>query len=999
MTLHPTTGRLISYGISNGALLLLILGACLLLINLIELPVGGTISANNPVLIALVVFVVTVAFNPLRMWLHRSMERLLFRGQIDYLQELEDYSDSLGRLIGQSEIYTTLTERIEAGVHPSRLMFFVYDESAAQFALKPDSLGHSKGVRFSPSGGLAHLLVEQNEIVHLAPGQPLPEELALEADQLDAVGALLFIPLPQHGWIALGGKRSGETYSTDDLDYLEALAAQAALALDRVQLVSDLERRVNELNALRWISQAIHFSVGLDDLFELIYNQTGRVLGIDNFDITLYDEAKGTLSFAFHVKDGERHYSTDEWTLDMGGLPSGIIRSGQPILTNAYADKCQSHNIPPGASAVRAWMGVPLNAGDRVIGVMSVSSSEPGVIYSHDQLGIFSAIADQAASIIDRAWMDEEMQERTRQLATLNEVGSAINSSLDMQTVLEIIAHKAAEILEAESGSLWLTDSEKRELVFQAAARPTADALVGLRLPVGTGIVGVTAGAQETVIANDAQTDKRWYSGADGSSGFESRTILSVPLVHKGNSIGVLQVLNKSDGSPFDDSDAQLMQAFASQAAVALENARLFTLTDQALADRVAELSMFQWIDHTLNATLDYRHVIELTLDWAVQVTGADVGSVTTLDEERGGLFLIASQGYPPEVERFRERPWLVSDGILGRAVRTGEPIVVDDVSTDPDYVEVVPATRAQLVVPLCLSDKVIGAVNLESPQESGFSRDDVQFATRLAERAVVPIQNAQLYEQVTRANDAKSQFVSMVAHELKVPMTSIMGYARLLEMTDGPIDETKKGFIRTINANVDRMTKTVNDLLDISRIETGRLKLEMDTVSVPVLIDETLASLRGAIDEKGLALNISVPEDLPLVWGDRVRLLQIMINLVSNACKYTVEGSINICAEAVELPDSDDGPMAHYVRCSVRDTGIGISQEDQDRLFKTQFVRFENAVDVAPGHGLGLWLVNRLAQLQGSEVTVESELGKGSTFSFIIPVAVEQIWSTAHAR
>jgi signal transduction histidine kinase len=985
---------LVSRGISYSLIGLFFVVAYVLVAKFVGWLLGDAAQTTHPLVVALFVFGAAVMFNPLRMRIQGWTDRLFYHERIDYQSALESYSHNLGRLLGQSDIFVALTKRVEQAVQPERLMFFVYDEASAQFAPLPDSLGPSKGVHFSASGGLARLLAEKQQTVYLMPGQPRPEFLQWETDQLEAVGAELYVPLPRNGWMALGAKRSGDPYTTDDLGYLEKLGDRTSLALDRVQLISDLERKVNELNALRWISQAIQFSVGLDDLLELIYNQTSRVLGIDNFYIALYDEAKQTLSFAFYVEKGERYYPTDEWPLEMGGLQKEIIRSGQPIVTEDYMAECLARGIPPGGKADRAWMGVPLNAGDRVIGVMTVSGSEPGVRYSPDQLSIFSAIADQAAAIIDRAWLDEEMAERTRQLATLNEVGSAINSSLDFQTVLQLLTEKAAEILEAESGSLWLTDPDTGDLVFQIAVGPMAESLVGLRLPMGKGIVGATALNQKPVIVNDTQKDERWFAGADESSGFISRAILSVPLVHKANTIGVLQILNKKNGAPFDQSDAQLMLAFGSQASVALENARLFTMTDQALAARVEELSTFQKIDYALNATLDYRQVIELTLDWAVQVTGAEVGSVLNLNEEQGGLFVVASQGYPPEYDAHRERPWSVNEGVVGRAVRNGVPEVVNDVLTDPDYVELVSQTRAELVVPLRVGDKVIGAINLESPNPGGFSDDDVQLASRLAERAVVPIQNAQLYEQVTRANEAKSQFVSMVAHELKIPMTSIKGYASLLEMTDGPMDDTKKGFIKTINANVDRMTKTVNDLLDISRIETGRLKLELDSVSVPAAIDETLASLRGAIEEKGLELLLTVPEDLPLVWGDRTRFVQILINLVSNATKYTPEGRIHIFAEALDLPAPDNGHTAKFVRCSVRDTGIGISKEDQERLFKSQFVRFENAVEVAPGHGLGLWLVNRLAELQGGQITFESKLGKGSTFSVVMPITEEQVWS-----
>jgi two-component system sensor histidine kinase EvgS len=213
-------------------------------------------------------------------------------------------------------------------------------------------------------------------------------------------------------------------------------------------------------------------------------------------------------------------------------------------------------------------------------------------------------------------------------------------------------------------------------------------------------------------------------------------------------------------------------------------------------------------------------------------------------------------------------------------------------------------------------------------------------------------------------------------------------------------LDDTKKGFLKTITSNVDRMTKMVNDLLDISRIETGRLRLEMGKVAIPVVIQESLDAFRDSIKDKGLTLELSIPDDLPPAWGDQARLVQVLTNLVSNAVKYTPEGGIHITAETVELPLQDNGRTAgkgpgdkngRFVRCSVHDTGIGISEEDQARLFKSQFVRFENAVDVAPGHGLGLWLVNRLAEMQGGQITFESELNEGSTFAFTIPVADSQ--------
>jgi GAF domain-containing protein len=994
---------LLSRTISYALLTLLIVLSYPLTIYLLGLLSGTSIEANHPLVVALFVLVVTLAFNPLREYLHSSIDRLFHRERIDYRQALEAYSHDLGRLMSQQDICTALADRIEAAVHPERLVFYIYDERLVQF-VPVFSRGNVEEVRFSAQSGLVELLVDGHQRLYLLEGQPLPEELADEAPQMEAVGASLYLPLERHGWIALGEKCSGDPYTTDDLDYLEALADQTSLGIERVQLINDLERRVNELDALQWISQAVNFSVELDDLLELIYAQTSRVLHTANFNIVLYDESREMLSYAFCVAEEERYYPEESWSLGVG-LASEVIREGQAIVTDDYKRECEKRRVPALNKDYTAWMGVPLNTGDQVVGVMSVSSSEPTVVYSPDQFKIFSAIADQAAAILDRSRLYEEMEERARQLATLNEVGSAVTSSLDLHIVLNLITEKAVEILDAEAGSLFLTDMDTEELVFQIAVGPSSSDLTGVRLPAGTGIVGAVAQSQEPTIVNDTQQDQRWFSGTDKSGGFETRSVLAVPLVTKGQSVGVLEVLNKKNRSAFDEQDKQLMMSFASQAAVAIENARLFTQTDQALADRVAELSMFQEIDHALNSTLDYQQVIELTLDWAMRMTGAEVGAVAILDEETEGLLLLADRGYPPEYERYREHPWNVDEGIVGRAVTTKKAILVDRVDEDPDYVVADTQVQSQLAVPIHLGDKVIGVINLESYEEAGFREDDLHFVNRLADRAVVPIENAQLYEQVRRANEAKSQFVSIVAHELKIPMTSIKGYARLLELAGESLDDTKKGFLKTITSNVDRMTKMVNDLLDISRIETGRLRLEMDKVAIPVVVHETLDAFRDNIEDKGLTLELSIPEDLPPAWGDHARLVQVLTNLVSNAVKYTPEGSIHITAETVELPvgdnrrngnsnDGDNGPDAEngrFVRCSVHDTGIGISEEDQARLFKSQFVRFENAVDVAPGHGLGLWLVNRLAEMQGGQITFESELNEGSTFAFTIPVADSQ--------
>jgi signal transduction histidine kinase len=466
-------------------------------------------------------------------------------------------------------------------------------------------------------------------------------------------------------------------------------------------------------------------------------------------------------------------------------------------------------------------------------------------------------------------------------------------------------------------------------------------------------------------------------------------------MVSRGSAIGVIQLLNRRDGGPFDEDDERLLTAFATNAAVSIENARLFTQTDQALAARVEELSMMQRVDRELNATLDYNRVMNLTLDWALRTTGADVGVVAVVVENEDGtrgLRFLASQGGPDEwVATYEEELWSLEQGIAGRVVRTGKPELVADVTSDPDYKAIVPGMEAQLTVPIRREEQIIGVIVVESSQQALLDEEASEFVVRLADHAAIAIENAGLFEQVRRANDAKTEFVSFVSHELKQPMTSMKGYTDLLvKGAVGELNDLQRSFLGTIRSNVDRMNTLVTSLLDISRIESGRIKINLTDVSIEQMIEDALRTIRGQIEDRQQMLEEDISPDLPLVRGDRERLVQILTNLVSNAHKYTPEGG----QITVRVQTWSDGRGAldrdGFVLCSVSDTGVGMSSEDQERLFTKYFRSEDPAVRSESGTGLGLVITKSLVELQGGEIWVESELGKGSTFAFTIPIAAD---------
>ena len=328
-----------------------------------------------------------------------------------------------------------------------------------------------------------------------------------------------------------------------------ALTNQTALALERAVIFDDLERRVSELNALSRISQAVNFTLDPDDILELIYTQTSRVIDTRNFYIALADAKRGTMRFAFYVEGNERLYPDDEWPIDTG-LSGEIMRRGQPIVTDDYVKECEKRGLSAGGKPGRAWMGVPLNAGNVPTGIMVVSDFREEVAYSPEQLQIFAAIADQAASVLDKGRLYRETAERARQLAVLNEVGSSITSTLDLRTVLTTIVSKAMELLNAEAGSLLLVDEQHNELVFEVTLGPAAPDLRGQRLPMNKGIVGAAAQTRRPQIVNEAQQDSRWLRDVDKSTAFSTRALLAVPMIVKDKVTGVIELINKRGTTP-----------------------------------------------------------------------------------------------------------------------------------------------------------------------------------------------------------------------------------------------------------------------------------------------------------------------------------------------------------------------------------------------------------------------------------------------------------------
>ncbi len=965
----------------------LTVGGYALLVSGLSLIFGQRLQSAHPLVVGLTIFLLALLFNPLRDRLQQTLDAIFLRGQRAYQERLNQFTHDLTNALDLPTIQQKLRETIQSALSPKLLHIYTYDPLMDQFVAAPDESGQpTSDIRFAASSPLVQYMYRGRQPLY-SEGSTIPEAVQAERARLALLGTELYIPMPGkerlNGWLALGSLHSGRPYTDQQLQFLENLADQASLAIERAQVVFNMHRSVQEMSVINRISQGINITLSFDDILELINAQTFQVIPATDFHITLYNRTGGYFYYAFSLENNDRLVNQENIPLPPSqGLAPQIIQQGRPILTQDYMSECQTRNVRPALKGVRAWMGVPLNSGAETIGALSVGSRDPTVTYTRGQLDLLLAIANQTAGAIVKARLFKETEERARQLSTLNEITKRLTSTLETEPLLRTILENAVSILNCEAGSLFLVDENTDDLIFRVTVGPVGGNLLGQRLPAGSGIVGRAVQTRSAVVENDVQRSADWFPNTDQQTGFISRSILAVPMQVKDRVIGVIEVINRKDGLPFVQEDEALLMAFAGQAAIALENARLYTLTDQELAARVEELSVMQRIDRELNASLEIDRAMRITLEWAMRQSGATAGLIGVVEAD--GLRLMAHQGYGSDLDVYANSPMPLDQSLMKSAVESGQAqrIVIDP----EEGGGILHGARSQIIIPIRREASVIGLMLLESVREFG---EDISFLTRLSDHAAIAISNAQLYAEVQAANLAKSDFVSFVAHELKNPMTSIKGYTELLAAgAVGAINENQANFLQTIRSNVERMSTLVSDLNDNSKIEAGRLRLEFKAVDVPDVIDEVIRSTHRQIEEKKQTVEVKLPPKLPAVWADRTRLGQVLTNLLSNAHKYTPEeGHIVIGAEESDNQWDPQG-AARVVHIWVRDNGIGISVEDQKKIFNKFFRSEDQKAREAPGTGLGLNITKSLVEMQGGRIWFESVFREGTTFHFTIPVA-----------
>ena len=468
------------------------------------------------------------------------------------------------------------------------------------------------------------------------------------------------------------------------------------------------------------------------------------------------------------------------------------------------------------------------------------------------------------------------------------------------------------------------------------------------------------------------------------------RTVLSVPIIKGDDLLGVINIYRLDAVAPFTDKQITLVETFADQAAIAIDNVRLLDELRQSLEQQTATADMLKLISRS---TFDLKSVLNTLVESAARLCEADI---TTISREKDGHYhVVAAYGFPPGLQDYYETmPMDQGRGSLfGRILLERKPVQIADVLADPEYamrgLQKRAGFRTVLGVPLLREGVPIGLLSVNRTTVRPFTDKQIEVVTAFADQAAIAIENVRLFDEIQDksrqleiASQHKSQFLANMSHELRTPLNAILGYTEL--MADGAYGEPSEkmlGILKRLEANGRHLLGLINDVLDLSKIEAGQLVLELSDYSIQDIAQTVRSTLEPLAADKKLAFKVEVAPELPPGRGDGRRLTQVLINLVGNAIKFTDAGEVAIKAEA------NNGSF--YV--SVRDTGPGISAADQTKLFQ-EFQQADNAITKKKGGtGLGLAISKRIIEMHGGKIWVESQPGQGSTFAFKLPVIVER--------
>ena len=789
-------------------------------------------------------------------------------------------------------------------------------------------------------------------------------------------------------------------------ELLKTFADQAVIAIENARLINETKdalAQVEERTAE--VTEALEYQTAISEVLRVISESPTDVMPV--FE-AIMDSAKrlfsSPMSAVFRFDGKLLHLAAHRnWSAaaidDAHGLypgpPDPAVLTGRVIASGrvqAIVDTQTDPDYPKHTANAGKWrrmLAAPMLKDGVPVGVISLAWPDPGETPQR-QVDLLKTFADQAVIAIENVRLISETKEALeRQTATAEILNVIAGSPSDVQPVLESVAERSRLLCRAHDSRVWLLSGDHlRSMTGYTDGHGAASGRDEVLPLKGTSVMGRAFVERRTVHVEDVTTqldsDYPDARAIQALHGF--RTVLGVPMLREGVAIGTIGVLRKQV-QPFSPAEIRLVETFADQAVIAIENVRLFNETKEALEQQTATAEVLQVIS---SSPTNVQPVFDAIAERAMTLCDARIGGVTRFDGEL--VHLVAYHGVSQSASdemrsSFPMRPG--HDAITARAILARAPVQIPDVLADPDYGLKDAARRsgfrANLAVPMLREGEVVGSIVVCREQPGEFPERQVKLLQTFADQAVIAVENVRLFNEIKDksrqleiANQHKSEFLANMSHELRTPLNAIIGFSEvLLERMFGELNEKQDDYLKDIFTSGKHLLSLINDILDLSKIEAGRMELDLGDFDAAQALANAMTLIRERAQTHGIGLTLQADEAIGEIRADERKFKQILLNLLSNAVKFTPDGG-KIVVRAAQIEGG--------IEVGVTDTGVGISAEDQLVVFDEFKQVGRHYTNKHEGTGLGLALTKRFVELHGGVLSLQSKPGVGSTFTFTIP-------------
>ncbi len=881
------------------------------------------------------------------------------------------------------------------------------------------SFGHATDVRaqlrdyFKPRkvpvdrGSITGRAAMEARAVHVPDVLADPEYTWSGAQKIGGYRAALGAPLLHKGTVVgviFVAKTVPQPFTAKQIELVTTFADQAVIAIENTRLLNELRQRTGDLSELleqqtaaSQVLQVISSSTGeLEPVFQAILASAtrtcdakfGLLYRIENGSAWIISKLGIPPAFAEYLKRGPHRPPLNRVS---PLTPIGrVIQSRQLVhLADYCTDQSYLDRDPITVAAIelgsiRTLLVVPMIKNDALMGAIVIFRQEVRP-FTDKQIELLQNFAAQAVIAIENARLLHELRESLQQqTATADMLKVISRSTFDLQALLKTLVGCAAQLCDAYDSAIWRPDGDRLLLVAHHGPIP-AETLPLIR---GTVAGRTVLDGRALHIADLPTEDAEFPESSENARRWGFRALLCVPLMREGVAIGTI-ALRRREAQLFTERQVALLQTFADQAVIAIENTRLLNELRESLQQQTATAEVLKVISRS---SFDLQAVLDTLTESAARFCEAPMAAIMR-QKYADSYYYATTYGVSADSNNYLKSVAIKAgrETVVGRALLEGRIVQVADVLADPEYrwIEAQERTglRTVLAVPLLREGNPIGALVLARSVVRPFTDKQIELVTTFADQAVIAIENVRLFEeiqdtsrQLAEASQRKSEFVASMSHELRTPLNAIIGLTEMMVTNAARfgMEKAQEPLLRVNRAGT-HLLGLINQVLDLAKIEAGKLELNPQSLQLAPLIDEVVGTARQLAEQNENRLVVETQENLGALTVDPMRLKQILLNLLSNACKFTKQGEV-----ALHVRKVVDGH--NWIEFAVADSGIGMTAEQQAKLFQ-DFIQADSLTTRRyGGTGLGLALSRKLARMMGGDVTVTSEPGKGSVFTVRLP-------------